>query len=414
MSPRHTLALVVAVFVPVSIVACSLDPHDGDQGVGTSSQKGKGIPTHEVRDYELPRPPLVESRDLFRGLTKADFTKDRTLTDSSTGSFSLQGFDTPVKSQGSRPWCTAFAQVAIMENMINHGMGEIVNLSEIDHWDHYREYVCESSLEASRTTMIVPETSWPYMGSPISGYRSTAIAKITNWRNLKTRSDVFTALKAGHPVHLGADLNNSWDSPADKGRIELTGGFIGGHAIAIVGFQEDSTYQGGGYFLIKNSWGSKWGDMGYARLPYDYCKSNDCYFMETLGVVYAGKTWDGSVVPPPPPPTDDPTANDFAVVTKKDPTAVNKFTLALVEKRPGALGKVQKVTYDVHETFKEYRTWTVTDSKDGFVIPFMYTTYWKGRWKTNGAVLALSSGKTLNLSGANVDWFYVDKTPVGP
>ena len=178
--------------------------------------------------------------------------------------------------------------------------------------------------------------------------------------------------------------------------------------------REGKTYAGGGYFLIKNSWGSKWGDMGYARLPYDYCKSNDCYFMETLGVVYAGKTWDGSVVPPPPPPTDDPTANDLQVVTKKDPTAVNKFTLALVERKPGALAKVQRVTYDVHETFKEYRTWAVTEAKDGFVIPFMYTTYWKGRWKTNGAAVQLTSGKILNLSGANVDWFYVDSTPVKP
>ncbi len=407
MSPSRSLG---AILLPLLLVSCALQPRDGDTGsVGSSAAPNGVLGDREVRDYELPLPPLAESADLFRGLPKADFVSpDRTLTDDAA-SFSLQDWDTPVKSQGSRPWCTAFAQVAVIENMVRHGFGEIVNLSEIDHWDHYQEYAIVPSIEASRTTMIVPETSWPYYGSPISGYRSTAIAKITSWRSLTKRSQVWDALRAQHPVHLGVDLNNSWNAPGKGGRISVGSGFIGGHAMAIVGYQDDPTYEGAGYFLIKNSWGSKWGDLGYARMPYDYCKYHSCYFLETLGVVYGGKTWDGTTPPPPPPPSDDPTAADLVVVTRKNPKEASKFTLALVERRAGALAKVKSVTYDVHETFKEFRLATVTDPKDGFVIPYEYTTYFKGRWKTNGAAIQLASGATLNVPGANVDWFFVDK-----
>lgn len=37
----------------------------------------------------------------------------------------------------------------------------------------------------------------------------------------------------------------------------------GGHAVTIVGYNEDG-------FIIKNSWGSGWGDRGYAIISYDY------------------------------------------------------------------------------------------------------------------------------------------------
>jgi len=41
-------------------------------------------------------------------------------------------------------------------------------------------------------------------------------------------------------------------------------------------------------------------------------------------------------------------------------------------------------------------------------IPFEYTTYFKGRWTTNGAAIHLKSGKTLNVPGSIVQWYHVD------
>lgn len=56
----------------------------------------------------------------------------------------------------------------------------------------------------------------------------------------------------GLPVY-NTDIDRFWDK--SKGQ------FLGGHAIAIVGWNEDG-------FIIRNSWGSSYGDKGYAILPY--------------------------------------------------------------------------------------------------------------------------------------------------
>ena len=50
---------------------------------------------------------------------------------------------------------------------------------------------------------------------------------------------------------------------------------IGGHAMAIAGYQDDPGVPGGGYFMVRNSWGETWAKdsvlgAGYARLPYEF------------------------------------------------------------------------------------------------------------------------------------------------
>jgi C1A family cysteine protease len=52
----------------------------------------------------------------------------------------------------------------------------------------------------------------------------------------------------------------------------------GGHGICAVGFIDNADLatllpaapqgQGGGYFIVKNSWGNCWGDGGFIYVPY--------------------------------------------------------------------------------------------------------------------------------------------------
>lgn len=47
----------------------------------------------------------------------------------------------------------------------------------------------------------------------------------------------------------------------------------GGHAMLLVGYEDDPSCPGGGAFIVRNSWGEEsWGEGGYARLPYAYAE----------------------------------------------------------------------------------------------------------------------------------------------
>lgn len=43
-----------------------------------------------------------------------------------------------------------------------------------------------------------------------------------------------------------------------------------GHSVALVGYKKSTLFPGGGYFVIRNSWGKNWGEEGYALMPFDY------------------------------------------------------------------------------------------------------------------------------------------------
>lgn len=46
----------------------------------------------------------------------------------------------------------------------------------------------------------------------------------------------------------------------------------GGHAMLLVGYEDDESVPGGGYFIVRNSWGENWGNGGYAKMPYAYAE----------------------------------------------------------------------------------------------------------------------------------------------
>jgi hypothetical protein len=97
-------------------------------------------------------------------------------------------------------------------------------------------------------------------------------------------------LASGCPVVFGSPVTTAWDcaeissTPCPSGRVD---GFMqyvandtnrGGHGICAVGFIDNADLatllpaapqgQGGGYFIVKNSWGNCWGDGGFIYVPY--------------------------------------------------------------------------------------------------------------------------------------------------
>ena len=79
---------------------------------------------------------------------------------------------------------------------------------------------------------------------------------------------------------FGFTVYNSISQAATTGRIPFPGAgdrVIGGHAMLVVGYDDNlritNTTSGAstiGALIVRNSWGSAWGDHGYGYLPYDY------------------------------------------------------------------------------------------------------------------------------------------------
>ena len=77
-------------------------------------------------------------------------------------------------------------------------------------------------------------------------------------------------LAAGLPIVFGFSVYESFMSPevAATGEVPLPPRgeqLIGGHAVVAVGY-DDAMQR----FIVRNSWGKKWGKKGYCTMPYGY------------------------------------------------------------------------------------------------------------------------------------------------
>lgn len=125
--------------------------------------------------------------------------------------------------------------------------------------------------------------------------------RLADWKvaKLHTVDTIKRVLREGYPVAVGVRIYLSWYSPTSRHsgiiklpfRLELNDWKyqLGGHAMLIVGYEDDTTETswptpGGGGFVIRNSWGTSWGDEsvngfppGYGLLPYAYLSEQTYY-----------------------------------------------------------------------------------------------------------------------------------------
>lgn len=62
-----------------------------------------------------------------------------------------------------------------------------------------------------------------------------------------------------------------------EGRYKSVNAMKGVHEMLIVGYEDDIKAPGGGWFIVRNSWGADWGKNGYGRVPYAYV---ECFCVE--------------------------------------------------------------------------------------------------------------------------------------
>jgi len=178
--------------------------------------------------------------------------------------------DTPIKSQWNGT-CTAFASVAGLENALNGQKLMQRDLSEVAHWNNYHQYSLYYGMQSLQKNPIPDEGD------------TNPHARIVNYRYLGSDiQKVHEALGRGNVVTIATRTPSSMLS-CDRVVSPNSSFENGGHALLISKIIVDNRVAGGGYFGLKNSWGSDCGDNGYQYFPFNLCSSRAesyCEFYE--------------------------------------------------------------------------------------------------------------------------------------
>ncbi|MBC7545455.1 MAG: C1 family peptidase [Candidatus Sericytochromatia bacterium] len=213
----------------------------------------------------------------------------------------------PIADQGQLGSCTAFAWGKGMAEFLAIQKGDKTPLSaiffyvkELEMENHLGQDAGAESMETGGKTLTkfgdAPDVLSPYLSSAdqmSSAKIKKALSTLPNAKQLEAAlpyraakvtpvADLAAAkeqLAAGRPVAMGIMVYESFQSPAgNAGNIPVPKDgeqVLGGHAVLAVGYDDAKKV-----LIMRNSWGTSWGDKGWFYLPYEYVKGDrvlDCW-----------------------------------------------------------------------------------------------------------------------------------------
>ncbi len=193
-----------------------------------------------------------------------------TLADSFTWQ-SVNGGDfvTPAKDQGGMGSCWAFGAIGTLEanyKLTRNDPTFNIDLSEQNLICDVYQAVPQVTLPF--TTGICTEAELPYTATTYSPNYPLQ----SGWQNRVVVSTTELAGLPGDLTSMKAELKtygplDTTICASDMGSKTLgTGG--ADHAVLSVGYVDNAAWAGGGYFIIKNSWGTGFGDNGFCEVAY--------------------------------------------------------------------------------------------------------------------------------------------------
>ena len=258
---------------------------------------GRGLGWH--RDLPDMRDHTLETEAVAKVLAKSSPLKK--AAKSLPASVDLRKYCSPVEDQGQLGSCTANAGVGMVEYYERRAFGKHIDASRLFLYKVTRQLLGFSGDDGAylRDTMkalvlfgVPPEKYWPYdiarFNDDPSGF---CFSYAQNYQAIKyyrldppntptatVLKTVKTSLAGNLPAMFGFAVYSSMPPGGDgKGEIPYPGSgdtLEGGHAVLAVGYDDQKKIGSTkGALLIRNSWGTGWGDHGYGWLPYAYVEN---------------------------------------------------------------------------------------------------------------------------------------------
>jgi C1A family cysteine protease len=184
---------------------------------------------------------------------------------------------TPVKNQGSCGSCVSFCSCAVIESAIRIKLQNpnfAVDLSEaflqFCGGGSCSGWGLTSGLDFAKSTGTVDEACMPYQPQNMN----CASSRCSDWQNRLTKINSYAgystmaarkdAIATKGPLLAGMAVYNDFFAYSNGVYQKTAGSSLAGyHCITVVGYSDTEQC-----WILKNSWGSNWGQGGYVKVKY--------------------------------------------------------------------------------------------------------------------------------------------------